>query len=222
MLQWVSSDREAVTWWERCQNPGAGPHLNIPILGHRAWNHTTSWILTALSWLCKETLEKPSSPDAISGSMTKKFRIFLCWCLQLDANSSLSELCLTWNLPYTDKYMLCYIRVICVPGLCFPKISSWTMFCYLSPEPFPEQLPNICELVEIKVSVGGKLFKTIGKQIFQAQKGTFKKILSPSWFGHAASIKEKYIYYYSKFATVVPQTLFLWLPPIILQHFLFL
>lgn len=106
--------------------PGAGPHLTIPILGHRAWNRTTSWVLTALSWLCKETLEKPSSPNAISGSVTKKFRIFLCWCLQLDANSSLSELCLTWNLPYTDKYMLRYIRVICVPGLCFPKISSWT------------------------------------------------------------------------------------------------
>lgn len=45
--------------------------LTIPNFGHRAWNCTAYWGVTALFWLCREPLEKSSNPSAISGTMTK-------------------------------------------------------------------------------------------------------------------------------------------------------
>ena len=52
--------------------------LTIPNLGHRAWNCTAYWGVTALFWLCRGPLEKSSNPSAISGTTTKNvYSIFV-------------------------------------------------------------------------------------------------------------------------------------------------
>lgn len=87
-------------------------------------------------FLCKEYLEEPSSPKAIAGTMTKKFRI--CVLMPSDrCKFSLSEPHLTWNFSYIDKYMLPQMRIVCVLGL-FSQGKLLNLVLLPNPEPFLE------------------------------------------------------------------------------------
>lgn len=97
-------------------------------------------------------------------------------------------------------------------------MSSWTQFCYLVQ--CLSQLPNVCDLVGMKVSVWGKLLKTVGKQTLPSTKRKIN-IFVTLWFWLVASTREKCIYYYSRFSTVMPQTIFWRLPLISLPQLLY-